>query len=41
MKEERVLLANSYKTMLQAYRHLLEPAFENPKRMAGGDPGLF
>jgi len=22
-------------------RGLLEPAFENPKRMAGGDPGLF
>ncbi len=41
MKEARVLLANYYKTMLQAYRHLLEPAFKNPKWMAGSEPGLF
>jgi len=27
-KEARVLLANSYRTILQAYRHLLEPTFE-------------
>ncbi len=28
MKEARILLANRYRTMLHAYRHLLEPTFE-------------
>ncbi len=37
MKEARVLLANNYKTMLQAYRHLPRTT-ERPMRKRGDEP---
>ncbi len=38
-KEARVLLANRYRTILQAYRHLLEPTFEVTGMVDG--PGML